>query len=534
MSQPQLSKKSAVMLAAFRKQPGVTEVHYQNLINVITSSPLLTERFNLAVADKHISGLEPLKQANAGGTFDPSTKAISLPLDSLATTDSRDNMIFVLAHEIQHSFNHQKTHAATQKFLSDTENQAKQKGIRDYTDEVKALLTANRKDEASAEIAGFNAIVSKVKQNNPNPVLKDLYDTTSYIKDFIKKDYKNSQEIYTLKTNLTLNQDMTLSETAQNLEAMGKHYFDQSPEEAGLGYNGTSDYANYYAAWAVGHAVSFERTHNPKSQEPLILNMTALRLQEKILEENGLHTGGQSMKYKDIGRNPPFVGRFDHTYDGENPYTWVPIAYEKTVPLPVEKDPLQARMDAMLERFNRAIDAYDRNDKDAIRASQDDIISASPKVQGIFENAAAEAALEKFRREEENRRFTLEKMPERAQLLHDRIDTQLRDFYRENNLPYTEREMKNSVAALTAEAYKNRMPEIGRVGLNKDGELFAWHETHYHYATYATVDAAKAAAVPLRESFQQTLESEQVLAEQDRRQEYERQMEQQRSYGMSR
>lgn len=534
MSQSQLSKESAAMLAAFRTQQGVTDIHYRNLINIVTSSPLLTERLNLAVANKHISGLEPLNQANAGGTFDPSTKTISLPLDSLATSDSRNNMIFVLAHEIQHSFNYQKTDQATQKFLNDAETQARQKGIRDYTDEIKALIMANRQDEASAEIAGFNAVVSKVRQTNPNPTLKDLYNTTSYAKDFIKKDYKDSQEVYTLKPHLTLNKDMTLSETPGNLEAMGVHYFDKSPEQTRLGYRGTSDYANYYATWAVGNAVSFERAYNPKSQEPLVLDMTGLRLQEKILEENGLHTGNQPMNYKDIGRNPPFVGRFDHTYDGRNQYTWVPVAYENSMPATAEKDPLQARLDALLGRLDRAIDAYGRNDNEAIRASNEEMIAASPKVRQMFETAMAEAALEKLHREAENRRFSLENMPQRAQLLHAQIDKGLRDFYQENNLPYTEREMKNSVAALTAEAYANRMPEIQRVGINKNGELFAWHETAYHYATHALTDSAKAAATPPQESFAKTLEAEQTLAEQDRRREYERQMEQQRSYGMSR
>lgn len=531
MSQPQLSKESAAMLAAFRSQPGVTDAHYRNLVDVVTSSPLLTERFNLAVANKHISRLEPLSQANAGGAFNPATKAISLPLDSLATADSQNDMIFVLAHEIQHSFNHQKTHEATQKFLDDAENQAKQKGVRDYTDETEALLRENRKDEASAEIAGFNAVISSLKLQKANLSLKDFYSATNYMRDFID----NENEIYTLKSNLTLNQDMTLSETDQNLEAMGKHYFDKSPEKTGLGHNGTSDYANYYGTWAVGYAIHFERKHNPQSQEPLTMNMTGLRLQEKILEENGLHTGGKPINYKDIGRNPPFVGRFDHTENGVNQYTWVPVAYEKTMPAAeVVENPLQARLNALQGKLDRAADAYGRNDREAIRASQDEMIALSPKVQQVFENAMEQAAAQRLQREEENRRFSLENLPERAQRLHAQIDAGLRDYYRENNLPYTEREMKNSVAALTAQAYANRMPEIGHVGINKDGELFAWHETSYHYATHALADSAKAAATPQRESFAQTLEAEQVLAAQDRQREYERQMAQQHSHSMSR
>lgn len=532
MSQSQLSKESAAMLAAFQKQPEVTNVHYQNLVDIITSSPLLTERFNLAVANKHISGLKPLDQANAGGTFDPSTKAISLPLDSLATASSRNDMVFVLAHEIQHCFNHQKTHKATQQFLNDVKVQAQQKGVRDYTDEVKTLLTANRKDEASAEIAGFNAVVSAVKRTQSNPSLYELYHTTSYIHDFIKQDKKGAEAIYTLKSNLTLNKDMTLSETTKNLEAMGVHYFDKSPEQTGLGYRGTSDYTNYYATWAVGNAITFERAYNPESKEPLILNMTGLRLQEKILEENGLHTGHNPMNYKDIGKNPPFIGRFDHTYDGTKHNTWVPIAYEKSILTTVEQDPLQARLDAMLNRVNRAVDAYQKNDGEAIRAANHEMIAASPVAQKMLAGHEAFLGKQRQQQEQENRLYSLENMPQRAQDLHGQIQEKFTAYVKEHNLPYSERGIQNSIGALTSEAYAQKLSGIDHLAVN-NGKLSAMQEGRV-VSDYASVDAAKAAATPERESFKEILQSEQNLEREAEQREMARQMEQSRGMGMSR
>lgn len=490
----------------FMKEGG-TKAQSERLQQALNSSPLLAKNINSAISKGIVEGFRIDKNPHNNGSYSPTDEMIRLSPRILndRTDGGLGNLVFVAAHETQHSID--KVGEDFQKTKNSIGTQVRQQGRRDYTGEVKAHVLRLRKAEALAEIDGFNAVVDMIRQTNPKPTLKQIYHAApDHMHDFINEQTNQSGEkTYTLKPNLQLDKNMYLPMNDKNIEAMGKNFFDKT------GYFAI-DYPDRYAAYAIKLAASYEQHYHGQNSK---IHLDMKELGKIGIDEASLKKAG--VDFKGINISPP-----KHTSPNQS------LIQEKTA------DPLQARMDAMLERFNRAIDAYDRNDKDAIRASQDDIISASPKVHGIFENAAAEAALEKFRREEENRRFTLEKMPERAQLLHDRIDTQLRDFYRENNLPYTEREMKNSVAALTAEAYKNRMPEIGRVGLNKDGELFAWHETHYHYATYATVDAAKAAAVPLRESFQQTLESEQVLAEQDRRQEYERQMEQQRSYGMSR
>lgn len=509
MAPPEINRLSTQTISELKEfhtltfmKEGGTQAQSERLQQALNSSPLLAKNINSAISKGIVEGFRIDKNPNNNGSYSPTDEMIRLSPKILNDREkgSLGNLVFVAAHETQHSLD--KVGEDFQKTKDSINRQAQQQGHRDYTGEVKAHVLRLRKAEALAEIDGFNAVVDMVRQTNPKPTLKQIYHAApDHMHDFIKEKNGN----YTLKSNLQLDKNMYLSMNDKNIEAMGKNFFDKT------GYFAI-DYPDRYAAYAIKLAVSYEQHYHGQNSK---IHLDMKELGKIGIDEASLKKAG--VDFKGINTSP-----LTHTLPNQS------ATQENTT------DPLQARMDAMLERFNRAIDAYDRNDKDAIRASQDDIISASPKVHRIFENAAAEAALEKFRREEENRRFTLEKMPERAQLLHDRIDTQLRDFYRENNLPYTEREMKNSVAALTAEAYKNRMPEIGRVGLNKDGELFAWHETHYHYATYATVDVAKAAAVPLRESFQQTLESEQVLAEQDRRQEYERQMEQQRSYGMSR
>ncbi len=50
----ELLKKSLEILDNFRKQLNVEDEHYQTLVSAITTSPLLTERFNLAVGNKNL------------------------------------------------------------------------------------------------------------------------------------------------------------------------------------------------------------------------------------------------------------------------------------------------------------------------------------------------------------------------------------------------------------------------------------------------------------------------------------------------
>ena len=154
--------------------------------------------------------------------------------------------IFTLGHELQHGFNH----AATMQAYATFQKEAMQatKSHHDYTAAIGNLIAANRRDEAGAEIAGWNAVVSMVKTTHSNPTLEDVYKAQpARLSDFIVVS-RASTTAYTLKPNLILNADFTLSPTPDNLEAMGQNFFDKIPDDTRLGALGNSDYANYYGA----------------------------------------------------------------------------------------------------------------------------------------------------------------------------------------------------------------------------------------------------------------------------------------------
>ena len=84
-------------------------------------------------------------------------------------------MTFVLGHEIQHGFNDAITDQATRTFLQDIHTQPQQQtAVHHYTDELRAYIQNARDDEAKAEIAGWNALLSRERQAHPNGSGLDL------------------------------------------------------------------------------------------------------------------------------------------------------------------------------------------------------------------------------------------------------------------------------------------------------------------------------------------------------------------------
>ncbi|TLX22689.1 XVIPCD domain-containing protein [Thermomonas fusca] len=228
---------------------------------------------------------------------------------------------FVLGHELQHGFNRVATRQALTRFASTVRQIAENAPApRDYTAPTATLLAQNRRDEALAEIAGWNAIVSRVRHANPGAGLQEIFEAQpGRMGDFI--DRHTSPNIsYIVKPNLSLNADMTLSATPANVEAMGQNYFDKAARTpGGLGARGSSDYVNYYGRNLVSFIAQTERHYHrasPGVAAPQMgLDLGRLRLSERLLEENGIDLGrdSQPMPYYDLGNSPPSEHLFQHT-----------------------------------------------------------------------------------------------------------------------------------------------------------------------------------------------------------------------------
>ena len=242
-----------------------------------------------------------------------------LPLTSLTTPVGgkydASEATFVLGHELQHGFNAADIAKANNRFTHDLQAVAQSKAtLHDYTKTVGDLIAANRRDEAGAEISGWNATVSAArldaqKHHAPAPTLEDIYKRNpARMDDFIHVDRSQLPAKYSVRSNLTVNADLTMPSTPANIEGMGKNYFDRSST---LGHNGNSSYANYYGAWAVGVAVQYER-HYGNGQAPMALDLKSLHLDPNIMAQNGvsLGTNRNVMPYLDTSTHPPTPRNF--------------------------------------------------------------------------------------------------------------------------------------------------------------------------------------------------------------------------------
>lgn len=349
---------------AARNNHPVTQDMLDNLQSTINGSPVLADEIKKATAIAPGEQRAPIESfgfvgpgTTAGGTYDGDNRSMNLPPLGLQTRSASNpqgrfndtDMTFVLGHEIQHSFNHPAKTQATADFLRDIAAQARVRApIHDYTDELRAYIQAGREDEAKAEIAGWNALLSKEKQSNPNSGLAAMYQTRNdRVLDFVERD--TATRAINPRPGLSFNQDGTLSQTPGNIAAMGHHYFDrpspnypqpgQRPVSIGEhkdhagNLQPTADYPNYYGTWAVEKIVQAEDQANVTFQgaRPRVtIDMAGLRLREDLIENEGLDLGRNKTPrpYYDSSQTPPALHHFDHTQDGSvspaQDHTYVP------------------------------------------------------------------------------------------------------------------------------------------------------------------------------------------------------------------
>lgn len=373
----------------------VTRDMVDNLQSTLNGSPVLAARLKDAVAQGHVRHLGHLgllgNNMAAGATYDGNTaqqdgtpKGINLPALGLQTNspgnpqgrfDAKD-MTFVLGHEIQHGFNDAAKDRATSAFLQDIATQARMKEpVHDYTDELRAYLQAGREDEATAHIAGWNALLSRERQLDPNTSGLDLMSDTNNQRtlDFLERDPVTTT--ISIQPGLTFNPDGSLSHTPANIAAMGQHYFDRPsrvharPGErpVGLGEHSppSADYTNYYGTWALERIFAAEDRANVRSRgaSPRIaIDMAGLGLKEDLIEMEGLDLGRNKAPrpYLDTSQTPPATGHFHHTQDASmgHDHQYVPI-------LPASRIPPSG--DPVVDRW---IDALQEGDLAAARAAQ--------------------------------------------------------------------------------------------------------------------------------------------------------------------
>ena len=316
-----ISPQAQALLDNFASQAGVSSDHVGNLTATINASPALTEQFNQAVAAGHLKQFQALPaNVNAGGDYNSATQAMRLPLSMLASPASglpynAAEATFVLGHELQHGFNAAASQQSVQDFTQQVQAIARSRGSHDYTQAIDGLIDGYRRNEASAHLAGWNALVDSVRNQDPQAGLAQIHAAhPGRAGDFITRSGMAPNYSYALRPGLSLDADMHLPLSQDNIRTMGGIYFDKPGNQARLGAHGDSDYANYYGAWAIGVIGQYEKAL-AGNRAGISLDMTQLRINEAQMERNGISFGNNTtpVPYTDTGVQPPYRASFDHT-----------------------------------------------------------------------------------------------------------------------------------------------------------------------------------------------------------------------------
>ncbi|MBB3229170.1 hypothetical protein FHW69_003824 [Luteibacter sp. Sphag1AF] len=227
-----------------------------------------------------------------GGSFSAPTHTMNLVSESLATTTPGStrrynvhDLTFVVGHEVQHGFNAQAAAQRDATFVNGVRAIAATPGpVHDYTALVEQHIQTNREDEAKAEIAGWNALRSRVDHDTGSVSLSALQKLArGRVADFVDRPNGVLQP----RSNMTLNPDLSMPATAANVAAMGYNYFDRpvhpqpgdTRQAMALGHGGVSDYANRSAGWAL-QVISIEEqaAAHPHGVKPQVQLNMAMRV----------------------------------------------------------------------------------------------------------------------------------------------------------------------------------------------------------------------------------------------------------------
>lgn len=320
-TRPPISPQAQALLDNFASQPGVSSDHVGNLTAAITASQALTEQFNSAVAAGHLKQFQALPaNVNAGGDYNSASQSMRLPLSMLASPASglpynAAEATFVLGHELQHGFNAAASQQSVQDFTRQVQDIARSRGTHDYTQAIDGLIDGYRRNEASAHLAGWNALVDSVRDKDPTAGLAQVHAAhPGRAGDFISRSGMAPDYSYALRPGLSMDADMHLPLSQQNIQAMGSFYFDKPGHQSRLGAHGDSDYANYYGAWAIGVIGQYEKAL-AGNRAGISLDLGQLGINEAQMERNGISFGNHTtpVPYTDTGSQPPHRASFDHT-----------------------------------------------------------------------------------------------------------------------------------------------------------------------------------------------------------------------------
>ena len=172
----------------------------------------------------------------------------------------------------------------------------------------------------------------------------------------------------------------------------------------------------------------------------------------------------------------------------------------------------EPRQDTVLPQDHLAPGSGNKLDKNLVPKSQDELgISDLRHVISMEENIRQQEG-DSRQYAQAAREPTFSDMPAHAQELCRQCREHLVNYYHDNRIAYTEEQLDRTATALGVAGYANKMPAVQGVNITAEGQIFIGHETQNRVLTYASMDAAQAAVIPVADSIAQSKQMEIDLA----------------------
>ncbi len=286
----------------------------KDIEEAIASSPHLRQIMTEAVSAGTLEHIRiGVPGASEGGHYDDSKNAVYLSPDTFADPILKarpekllDVITSTLGHETGHALYADKARKEvyfTAGSITDGIRAAGPGGEFDATGLVSAYIRDARRNEAQAEIHGWDALASRIEYTNRAPPgREEMLRRAEASTGCIGRDHKDVRQ---LATGIVLDSDMHMSDTRLpkagpiNLEPVAQCHFDQSGKSLGTG--GGANYTNYYGAYLVQQLA--DDTRNWVNPPTIKMDMAKLGLDKAQLESTGLRLGDEGFSLIDTSRD---------------------------------------------------------------------------------------------------------------------------------------------------------------------------------------------------------------------------------------
>ena len=285
----------------------------RDIQQAIESSPLLVQQMS-AAADK--GSLKHIRFSSAsdhaGGYYDAATGTIYISQDvftsELEAKPLHDLIVGTLGHETSHALDADRAAAAVSRLDYEIheaiqEARATDSNRVDLTPPVERYITAGRDAEARAELAGLNALASRVAQEKGG--IPDTNELLGRAAATTECGIRTGSNRYQPAAGLSIDPSGHFQGAR---EAIARCHFDAS--HASLGRAGNATYRNYYAGYPIERiAAAIGNRDKPE----IWLGLTQLRLDPAQIQDAGLDFKGEGRR---VGVTDPAIGKvyFQHNH----------------------------------------------------------------------------------------------------------------------------------------------------------------------------------------------------------------------------